>query len=137
MVIQVNAFLKELSLPTVITKIVLKNIRSKKGLHTNSYGVAKSAMNYSVTIKKFWKHSFNSELINAIENNIAKICPLNLVNDDCQMDAFALLKNARQKMSIVLIGHININSIRHKFDMPNSMVKDNIEVFRNDTWFFF
>ena len=39
------------------------------------------------------------------------------------MDAFAVWKKARLKMSTVLIGHINVNSIRNKFHMLTSMIK--------------
>ena len=44
-----------------------------------------------------------------------KIIPHNSEKDDSKMDAFAVWKKARLKMSTVLIGHINVNSIRNKF----------------------
>lgn len=51
-------------------------------------------------------------------------------NDDCGKDAFVLLKKKLPgNINRVLIGHINIysNSVRNKFYMLISMVKDNID----------
>ena len=45
------------------------------------------------------------------------------------MGTFAVLKKAFLKnVSIVLIGHTNINSIRSKFDMLTSTKKDYIDI---------
>ena len=37
-------------------------------------------------------------------------------------------KDSINNVNMVVIGHINVNSIRNKFDMLSSMVKDNIDI---------
>lgn len=45
------------------------------------------------------------------------------------MDAFAVLEKAHlNNVNRILIGHININSVRNKFDRLTSMIKGNTDI---------
>ena len=51
------------------------------------------------------------------------------IESNCEEGPFEILKKIRiNNVNRVVIGHININSIRNKFDMLSSMVKDNIDI---------
>ena len=51
------------------------------------------------------------------------------IENNCEECPFEILKKIRiNNVKRVAIGHININSIRNKFDMLTSMVKDNIDI---------
>ena len=51
------------------------------------------------------------------------------IESNCEEGPFEILKKIRiNNVSRVVVGHININSIRNKFDMLSSMVKDNIDI---------
>ena len=49
--------------------------------------------------------------------------------DERERNVFKKLRNLRVKnVDKILIGHLNINSIRNKFDMLVDLVKDNLDV---------
>ena len=51
------------------------------------------------------------------------------MESNCEEGPFKILKKIRiNNVNRVFIGHININSIRNKFDMLSSMIKDNIDI---------
>ena len=51
------------------------------------------------------------------------------IESNCQEGPLKILKKIRiNNVNRVVIGHININSIRNKSDMLSSMVKDNIVI---------
>ena len=51
------------------------------------------------------------------------------IESNCEEGPFRILKKTRiNNVNRVVIGHININSIRNKFDMLSDMIKDNIDI---------
>ena len=51
------------------------------------------------------------------------------IESNCEEGPFEILKKIRiNNLNKVAVGHININSIRNKFDMLSSMAKDNIDI---------
>ena len=51
------------------------------------------------------------------------------IESNCEEGPFEILKKIRiDKINRVVIGCININFIRNKFDMLSSMLKDNIDI---------
>ena len=51
------------------------------------------------------------------------------IESNCEEGPFEILKKIRiNNLNNVAIGHININSIRNKFDMLSSMAKDIIDI---------
>ena len=99
-----------------------------RGLQLNDHGTSRLAMNYIAAIRKLWnnvgypKCDFDlkptefTEAFKKIEGN-------------CEDGPLEILKKIRiNNVTRVLIGHININSIRNKFNMLHSMVKDNIGI---------
>ena len=51
------------------------------------------------------------------------------IESNCEEGSFEILKKIRiNNVNRAAIGHITINSIRNKFDMLSSMVKDNINI---------
>ena len=92
-------------------------------------------MNFVATISKFWQpfgysnNTFDSKSIDEAEKNFPKIIPHCSKKDDCEIDTFVVLKKVSLKnVNRVLIGHINIISIRSKFDMLTSITKDKTEI---------
>ena len=85
-------------------------------------------MNYIATIRKLWnnvgypKCNFDLKPIEPMET-------FKTIESNCEEGPFEILKKIWiNNLNRVVIGHININSIRNKFDMLSNMVKDNIDI---------
>ena len=51
------------------------------------------------------------------------------IRSNCEGGPFEILKKIRiNNVNTVVTGHVNIDSIKNKFDMLSSMVKDNIDI---------
>ena len=35
-----------------------------------------------------------------------------------------------KNVNLLIIGHLNVNSLRNKFEMPEELIKDKIDIFR-------
>ena len=75
------------------------------------------------------KHHLETE--NAIIENIAELTS-NANSDDISdenLNPFITLRNVRLKnLDNIIIGHLNINSVRHKIIVLKSMTEDNIDI---------
>ena len=135
MVREVNEFLKELNMPIINDKNIVRKHLVYKSLHLNTCGVARLTMNLIAPLREFWQpfgypnNTFDSKPINEAEKNFTKLTPHNSEKDECKIHAFAVSKKTRLKnINKVLMERININSIRNKFDKLTSMMKNNIDI---------
>ena len=132
---KVNEILKELNIPLVKNFNIVKKHLENRGLHLNEHGTLRLAMNYIATIRKlrsnvgYAKCDFDLKPIKPTET-------FKTIESNCKEGPFEILKKIQvNNVSRVVIGHVNINSIRSKFDivrllsdMLSSMVKDNMDI---------
>ena len=125
---KVNRILKELNIPLVKNFNIVKKHSGNRGLHLNEHGTSRLAMNYITTTRKLWnnvgypKYAFDLKPIKP-----TKI--FTTIESNCEEGPFENLKKIRiNNVNRVVIAHINISSIRNKFDMLSSMVNDNIDI---------
>ena len=120
--------LKEWNIPLIKNFNIVKRHLGNKGLHLNEHGTSRLAMNYIATIRKLWKNVGYSKC----DFDLKPIKPtetFKTIESNCEEGPIGILKKIRiNNVTRVVIGHININSIRNKFDMLSSMVKDSIDI---------
>ena len=124
---KVNKILKEVNIPLAKNFNIVKKLLGNRSLYLNEHGTLRLAMNYIATIRKLWnnvsypKCNFGLKPIKPAETFKA-------IESNWEDGSFETLKKIQIKnVNRVAIGHININSIRNKFDMLSSMAKDNID----------
>ena len=113
---KVNEILKELNIPHVKNVNIVKKHLENSGLHLNEHGTSRLAMNYIATIRKLWNNvgypqrDFDLKTIKPMKT-------FKTIESNFEEGTFEILKKNRiNNVNTVFIGHININSIRNKFD---------------------
>ena len=102
-----------------------------KGLHLKSHGTARFAMNFKASIRKLWTRYDNSVHTGyqyfSTENYLSANCNYTELNDDTS--DLDVLKDLRCKnLSRILIGHLNINSLKNKFETLVSSIEFNLDI---------
>ena len=101
-----------------------------KGVHLKSHGIARFAMNFKASIRKLWTRYDNSVHTGyqyfSTENYLSANCNYTELNDDTS--DLDILKDLRCKnLNRILIGHLNINSLRNKFEILVSSIAVNLD----------
>ena len=85
-------------------------------------------MHYFAAIRKL-RNNFGYPTCEFYLNPIQPTETFKTIESNCEEDRFEILKKIRiNNVNRVVIGHINIISIRKKFDILSSMVKNNIDI---------
>ena len=110
--------------------ILLSHLK-KDGMHLNSYGTIKLAENFITRIWMFWCNEgsykkfkcFNSTPTLETSNSVSFD---NFGTDKNSPEFF--LKHLRLNHPKTIIGHLNINSIRNKFDWLKKIVAEEMDI---------
>ena len=119
-------------MPIVKTYNIIKKHLGNRGLHW--YGSSWLAMNYIATMRKLWKGvgypscSSDVEPTESTNKDVSKT--FETTEGNCKDGPFDVIKKVRanNRVNRVLIGHLDINSIRNKFYTLSSMIKNNIDL---------
>ena len=119
-------------MPTVKTYNIIKKHLGNTGLHW--YGSSRLAINHIATMRKLWKGvgypSCSSDVKSTESTNKDVSKTFETTGGNCKDGPFHVLKKVRanNRVNRVLIGHLDINSIRNKFYTLSSMIKNNIDL---------
>ena len=112
-ILKLNDLQEELDIPIVKNRnITVDHLRSK-GLHLNSHGIARFALNLEASIRKLWTRFGNSVHTGyqhfTAKNYLSANCNYAEGNDNTS--DLDILKDLRCKnLNRILIGHLNVNS---------------------------
>ena len=117
---KLNDLLEEMDIPIVKNRNITVGHLGSKGLHLNPHGIARFAMNLKASIRKLWTRYGNPVHTGyqyfTAKNCLSANCNYTEVNDDTS--DLDILKDLRSKiLNRILIGHLNINSLRNKFEI--------------------
>ena len=128
---KLNDLLEEMDIPIVKNRNITVVHLGSKGLNLNPHGIARFAMNLKVSIRKLWTRYGNS--VHTVyqhftaKNYLSANCNYTEVNDDTS--DLDILKDLRCKnLNRILIGHLNINSLRNKFEILVSSIAVNLDI---------
>ena len=128
---KLNDLLEEMGIPIVKNRNMTADHLGSKGLNLNPHGIARFAMNLKVSIRKLWTRYGNS--VHTVyqhftaKNYLSANCNYTEVNDDTS--DLDILKDLRCKnLNRILIGHLNINSLRNKFEILVSSIAVNLDI---------
>ena len=86
-------------------------------------------MSNSTSISLFSEEVREKEIEISTTSSDFNICDTNSVEKNCHKDPSKIIGSLRQKhTNRLIIGQLNINSIRNKFDSLNGILKNNIDV---------
>ena len=109
---------------------ILSSHLNKDGLHLNSYDTTKLAENFISRIRMFWCNEGSYKELKCF-NSAASL------ETSVSFDNFGIVKNPPEfllkylRLNLpknIIIGHLNINSIRNKFDLLKKMVAEEIDI---------
>ena len=128
---KLNDLLEEMDIPIVKNRNITVDHLGSKGLHLNPHGIARFAMNLKASIRKLWTRYGNSVHTGyqyfTAKNYLSANCNYTEVNDDTS--DLDILKDLRCKnLNRILIGHLNINSLRNKFEILVSSIAVNLDI---------
>ena len=145
-VIETNKHLHGLQMDVIDTGNVTSNKLNRGGLHLNPRGLGKLAINFIRRIKKFvttWRVTgsfhkasrFDTEVNFRFFVNLgftekwdkSAINQLNGTNSEESLKNDALNKVFKKNPNLIMIAHLNINSIRNKFEMVKEVVGNKID----------
>ena len=122
------------------TKICLKNFRMQKGISfINSNGIKE----FHLRKRKLYSNKkgnsvFAKKILHHISSTDRSIFPYDLVTvNDCLSDTLEKAKSStnsslqticKGNLNKIIFAHLNINSIRNKFDPSADIIKDNIDI---------
>ena len=133
-----------LNVPIVDNKNISRKHLGYKGLHLNSYGSSRLAMNLISVIKKLWndasyptdsleykyseskKTNPNTNIYSCLEQSSTDNISFIDENEKSSESTSFLNKLKATRIANInrlMIGHININSIRNKFEMLSNSIK--------------
>ena len=116
---------------------ILESHLCRDGLHLNSNGTTMLAGNFISRIRRLWcdVNSNREKLPNCnnivLAANVEPLIDLSVINPDnySNVSFESVLKFYRSKFpKKLIIGHININSIRNKFEILKSMLSEVLDV---------
>ena len=128
---KLNNLLEEIDTPILKNRNITVDHLESKGLHLNPRGIARFAMNLKASIRKLWTRYGNSVHTGyqyfSTKNYLSANCNYTELNDDTS--DLDILKDLRCKnLNRVLIGHLNINSLRNKFEILVSSIAVNLDI---------
>ena len=91
---------------------------SRGGLHLNSQGLGKLAINFIMKIKNFKR---------SLQIAIYLVWKLRIVEPHTSLTLLLIISMIYMKSSLIF-AHININSLRNKFEMLQEIIGNNIDV---------
>ena len=98
-----------------------------KGLHLNPDGIAKFGINLKASIRKLWKRYGNWIPTFPRKNYLSANCNYTKGNDGTSN--LDILNDLRcRNLNRILIGHLNINSLRNKFEILVSSIAVNLDI---------
>ena len=128
---KLNDLLEEMDIPIVKNRNINVDHLGSKGLHLNPHGIARFAMNLKASIKKLWTRYGNSVHTGyqhfTAKNYLFANCNYTEVNYGTSDSD--ILKDLRCKnLNRILISHLNINSLRNKFEILVSSIAVNLDI---------
>ena len=135
---EVNIILEELCKANNVGMISHRNVNPKRHLnrstlHLNDAGVSLFARNFSDFLNNFDKirlqNKYNLATYNENISYNANISYTPMANNDLLEIQQQRVDNAKS----IIVGHLNINSIRNKFIFAESIVKA-FDLFQNQSW---
>ena len=113
----------------------------RDGLHLNVKGTIALAENFISRIRMFWCNSDSNRELKQNDNNILLTSNFEYLinansnlsfsssNNDCKEPVRFIVKSLRSNHpQKIIIGHININSIRYKFDILKPMLTEVLDI---------
>ena len=128
---KLNDLLDEMDIPITKNRNITVYHLGSQGLHLNPHGIARFAMNLKASIRKLWTRYGNSVHTGyqhfTAKNYLSANCNYTEVNDDTS--DLDILKDLRCKnLNRILTGHLNINSLRNKFEILVSSIAVNLDI---------
>ena len=120
-----------MDIPFVKNRNITVDHLGSKGLHLNSHGIARFAINLKASIRKFWTRYGNSVYPGhqhfTAKNDLSDNCNYTKGNDNTS-DLDTLNDLRCKNLSSILIGHLNTNSLRNKFEILVSLIAVNLDL---------
>ena len=130
-ILKLNDLLEEMDIPILKNRNITADHLRSKGRHMNPHVIAIFAIKVKASIRKLLIRYGNSvhtgyQHFNA-KNYLSANCNYAEVNDDTS--DLDILKDLRYKnFNGILIGHLNINSLRNKFEVLVSSIAVNLDI---------
>ena len=128
---KLNDLLEKLDIPIVKNRNITVDHLGSKGFHLNPYGIARFVMNFKASIRKLWTRYGNSVHTEyrhfTARNYLSANCNYTNGNDDIS-DLDILIDLRCKNLNRILIGHLNINSSRSKFEILISAIAVNLDI---------
>ena len=144
---ELTNMLINLNVPIVSNKNISRKHLGYKGLHPNSCGSSRLAMNLISLIKKLHASyptdsldyeylkakitNLNTNIYSCLEQSSTDNISFIDENEESSESTSFLNKLKATRIANInrgMIGHININSIRNKFEMLSNSIKDNLDI---------
>ena len=138
-----------LNVPIVNNKNISRKHLGYKGLHLNNYGSSRLGMNLISVIKKLWNDASyptdsldfkyseakitnpNTNIYSCLEKSSTDNISFIDENEESSESTSFLNKlkvTGIANINRLMIGHININSIRNEFEMHSNSIKGNLDI---------
>ena len=146
-VVKTNEHLHGLQMDIIDNGNITSNELNKGGLHLNPRASGKLAINFIRRIKKFvtiWRVTGGFHKASSFDNEVnfrpfaslgytektekSAINQLNDTNSEERLKNDALNEIRKKNQNRIIIAHLNINSIRNKFEMLKEVVGNNIDI---------
>ena len=134
----VNKHLETLNLECIENGNISAQHLGRKGLHLNSKGKGRLALNFLNQIRKFWRpvehlneplspNNQSDEVEHKVSGKLESPPPEPII--DRNTNGICELKQLRnQNPHRIIIGHLNINSIRNKFESLVRFIGNNLDI---------
>ena len=140
---KLNKHLSQLELPCIENDNIKENDLGRKGLHLNKQGTGKFANNLLDAIRKLWYYeetlgelnisapssaiSEKNESVRTLEST-SKIFTSSLICVDENEQILQLQKLKTENPLKIIFGHLNINSLRNKFEQLVDILNGSIDI---------